>query len=262
MSHLRTALWVEFLKARRSKVPWLTAFGFALVPFVGGLFMVILKDPERARSMGLIGAKAQLTVGVADWPAFLGLLAQATAGGGALLFALVTAWVFGREFVDRTAKELLAVPTPRAATVGAKFVVVGCWATGLIVLVFGLGLLVGWAVDIPGWSPGLLADAAGNIAVTALLTLALMPPVALVASAGRGYLPPMGWAILTLALAQILATMGWGSWFPWAVPMLYSILTGPRAGQIGPHSFLVVAVACAAGLIGTFVWWQRADQTR
>ena len=80
MSHFRAALWVEFLKARRSKVPWLTAFGFALVPFVGGLFMVILKDPVRARSMGLIGAKAQLTAGVADWPAFLGLLAQATAG--------------------------------------------------------------------------------------------------------------------------------------------------------------------------------------
>ena len=104
----------------------------------------------------------------------------------------MTAWVFGREFVDRTAKELLAVPTPRAATVGAKFVVVGCWATGLIVLVFGLGLLVGWAVDIPGWSPGLLARAAGNIAVTALLTFALMSPVALVASAGRGYLPAHG----------------------------------------------------------------------
>jgi ABC-2 type transport system permease protein len=262
MSHFRAALWVEFLKARRSKVPWLTAFGFALVPFVGGLFMVILKDPERAQSMGLIGAKAQLTVGVADWPAYLGLLAQATAGGGALLFALVTTWVFGREFVDRTAKELLAVPTPRAATVGAKFVVIGCWAIGLLLLVFGLGLLVGWAVDIPGGSPRLLADAAGNIAVTALLTIALMTPVALVASAGRGYLPPMGWAFLTLALAQVLATMGWGSWFPWAVPMLVSIVTGPRAGQIGPHSFLVVAVVCAAGLVGTFVWWQRADQTR
>jgi ABC-2 type transport system permease protein len=56
MSLFRAALWVETLKARRSKVPWLTALGFSLAPLVGGLFMIILKDPERARSMGLISA--------------------------------------------------------------------------------------------------------------------------------------------------------------------------------------------------------------
>src|SRR5215210_5366214 len=104
MTLFRAALWAEALKARRSKVPWLTALGFSLAPLVGGLFMIILKDPERARSMGLISAKAQLA-GVADWPTLLNMLTQATAVGGALLFALVTAWVFGREFSEHTAKE-------------------------------------------------------------------------------------------------------------------------------------------------------------
>ena len=76
--------------------------------------MIILKDPEAARSMGLISTKAQLAAGVADWPAFFGMLAQAIAIGGAIVFAILTAWVFGREFSDRTAKELLALPTSRA----------------------------------------------------------------------------------------------------------------------------------------------------
>ena len=114
------ALWAEALKARRSKVPWLTALGFSLAPLVGGLFMIILKDPERARSMGLISAKAQLAAGVADWPTFFGLLAQATAVGGAMLFTIVTAWVFGREFSDHTAKELLALPTRGLDTIGTE----------------------------------------------------------------------------------------------------------------------------------------------
>src|SRR6266542_6113656 len=135
MTLFRAALWAEVLKARRSKVPWLTALGFSLAPLVGGLFMIILKDPERARSMGLISTKAQLTVGVADWPTYFGLLAQATAVGGGVLFSLVTTWVFGREFSDHTAKELLALPTPRAAIVAAKFVVVMTWAAGLAGLV-------------------------------------------------------------------------------------------------------------------------------
>jgi ABC-2 type transport system permease protein len=226
------------------------------------LFMIILKDPERARSMGLISAKAQLAAGVADWPTLLNLLAQATAVGGGLLFTLVTIWVFGREFSDRTAKELLALPTPRAAIVGAKFVVVGIWAAGLTALVLVLGLVVGAVVGLPGWSSALLWRAAGDLVITAGLTLALMSPVALLASAGRGYLPPLGWAFLTLFLAQILAAIGWGAWFPWAVPALFSELAGPRATQIGLQSYVVVGLTCAAGLVGAFAWWRSADQTR
>jgi ABC-2 type transport system permease protein len=262
MTLFRAALWAEALKARRSKVPWLTALGFSLAPLVGGLFMIILKDPERARSIGLIGAKAQLAAGVADWPTLLGMLAQATAVGGALLFTLVTSWVFGREFSDHTAKELLALPTPRAAIVGAKFVVVSIWAAGLTALVLALGLIVGAVVGLPGWSTALLWRAAGDLFVTASLTLALMAPVALLASAGRGYLPPLGWAFLTLFLAQILAAIGWGAWFPWSVPALFSEIAGPRATQIGLQSYVVVGVTCVAGLVATFVWWHSADQTR
>lgn len=262
MTLFRAALWCEALKARRSKVPWLTALGFSFVPMVGGLFMIILKDPERARSMGLISAKAQLSAGVADWPALLGMLAQATAIGGTLLFTLVTAWVFGREFSDRTAKELLALPTPRAAIVGAKFVVIGVWAAALTAIVFVLGLAVGAAVGLPGWSQALAWRAAGDLLITAALVLALMPLVALIASAGRGYLPPFGWAFLTLFLAQILAALGWGAWFPWSVPALYSELGGPRTAQLGLQSYLVVGAMCAAGLVSTFWWWRRADQVR
>ena len=119
MNGFATAFWAETLKARRSKVPLLTAAGFSLLPIVGGLFMIILKDPERARAMGLISVKAQLlTAGVADWPTFNEVLSQGTGIGGTVLFAMITAWVFGREFSDHTAKELLALPTPRWADRG------------------------------------------------------------------------------------------------------------------------------------------------
>ena len=80
------------------------------------------------------------------------MLLQGIAGGGAILFALITAWVFGREFSDHTAKELLALPTPREAIVGAKFVLIALWTLGLTLLVFVVGLGIGMAVDIPGWS--------------------------------------------------------------------------------------------------------------
>ncbi|MCE7985240.1 MAG: bacitracin ABC transporter permease [Caldilinea sp. CFX5] len=262
MNAFLTALQVEGLKARRSKVPLLTALGFSLAPLVGGLFMIILKDPEEARRMGLLSAKAQLTVGVADWPAFVGILAQAVAVGGALLFAVITIWVFGREFSDRTVKELLALPTPREAIVSAKFVLIALWGLGLTLLVFALGLVVGTLVDIPGWSWALFRRAVGDVIGAGLLTLALMPLVALLASVGRGYLPPFGWTILTLFLANIVAYTGWGDWFPWAVPALFSGAAGPRAEQLGLHSYLLVAGTLLIGVTSTLLWWRWADQTR
>ncbi len=262
MNPFSSALWAETRKALRSKVPLFTALGFALVPLMGGLFMIILKDPEAARSMGLISTKARLTAGTADWPAFLGLLSQAAALGGAFGFSVVTTWVFGREFSDHTVKELLAVPTSRAATVAAKFAVAAVWSMALALLMLSIGLIVGHLVDIPGYSAELLAVSIGNIAGASILTIALLPYIALLASAGRGYLPPFGWLILTIMLAQVAAFMGWGDWFPWAIPALFSGAAGPRAGLLGPHSYVVIVIACLVGLAATFAWWRDADQTR
>lgn len=262
MNGFLPSLWAETLKMRRSKVPLFTAIGFSIVPLVGGLFMIILKDPAAARSMGLISAKAQLVAGVADWPTFFGILAQAVAVGGGILFAVITSWVFGREFSDRTAKELLALPTSREAIVAAKFVVTLTWILLLTVWVFLFGLLVGTLVVIPDWSEELLRKASIDILGTTLLVVATLPFVALSASIGRGYLPPFGWTILTVVLAQIAAITGWGEWFPWSVPALFSGAAGPRDQLIGVHSYFIVILAGIIGLTATFHWWRNADQTR
>ncbi len=262
MNGFLASLWAETLKMRRSRVPLVTAIGFSMAPLAGGLFMIILKDPAAARSMGLITTKAQLLTGTADWPAFFGFLAQAVAVAGAALFGIIATWVFGREFSDHTVKELLALPTSRESIVAAKFIVVGVWSLAATVLIFGISLLVGSLVVIPGWSEELLRASFMNILGTAALTIPLMSFVALLASSGRGYLPPFGWVIFTVAMANIAAIMGWGDWFPWAVPGLFSGAAGPRTELLGTHSYVVVLLASLLGLAATFWWWREADQTR
>jgi ABC-2 type transport system permease protein len=256
------ALWAETLKMRRSKVPLFTFIGLSIAPLVGGLFMIILKDPEAARSMGLISAKAQLMAGVADWPTLFNILSQAVAVGGSILFAIVTSWVFGREFSDRTAKELLALPTSREAIVAAKFVVIAVWTFLLSLWVLLFGLIVGKLVVIPGWSEALLRSASVDILGSAVLTIVLLPFVALLASMGRGYLPPFGWMIFIMVLSQIAVLTGWGDWFPWSVPALFSGAAGPRAELMGMHSYMIVILASVIGFAATFYWWRRADQTK
>ena len=256
-----SALWAEALKARRSKVSLLTAAGFLILPVVGGLFMVIMKDPEQARTMGLIGAKAQLLEGVADWPTYFQFLSLGTAGAGAILFAFIMAWIFGREFSDRTAKELLALPTRRETIVSAKFVLAAIWMLGLAFFIFMIALGIGAIVNIPGWSLDLAWASFSSLMLAAFLSALLTPFVAFFASGGRGYLPPLGWAFLLMALSQVASAMGWGDWFPWAVPGLLSSLMGPRT-EIALHSYFMILLACVIGVVATFIWWSNADQTR
>ncbi len=256
------ALWAEALKARRSKILILTTAAATILPIIDGLFMFIIKDPERAKSMGLINVKAQITAAVADWPTFFQVLLLGAAIAGAILFAFITAWVFGREHSDRTAKELLATPTRRETIVTAKLALISLWVLGITLLIFVLGLGMGAVVDIPGGSPELIRESFGTLLLISLLTLLMMPFVAFFASAGRGYLLPLGWAVLTLAAAQIMGVLGWAEWFPWAAPALLVSMDGGPAGPIPAHSLVVVLIAFLVGTMATFAWWRGSDQAR
>jgi ABC-2 type transport system permease protein len=261
MTGLRGAIATELLKSRRSRVPWGVAAGFTLAPLVGGLFMVILEDPERARQLGLLGTKAQLTAGTADWPTFLNMVGQSVAIGGAVLFAFLTAWLFGREFADRTMRVVLATPTTRSAIVVAKLLVLALWSAAIAAWVVGLAVLLGLALDLPAWSADLALSSVAGMLVAALMTIGLQTTTAFWASAGRGYIPPLGWAVAMIALGQILAVLGWGSVFPFSVPALIAGAGGEDAGTVGALGAAAVVLTAIVGLAATVAWWQRADQT-
>jgi ABC-2 type transport system permease protein len=252
---------VESRKFMRSRVPVLTLAALMFIPFIGGLFMFILKDPEMALRLGIITTKAQLVGGTADWPTYLGLLSQAISVGGLIVFGFVGSWIFGREYSDRTITDLLALPVSRTAIVLSKFLLVFLWSLFLSLLVFAAGLLVGRAVEIPGWTAGLVKQGFTVYLACTILTILLSAPVALFASIGRGYLSPLGFVIFTMVLAQIVAVTGYGHLFPWAIPALASGAVGSGTGTIGILSVAIVLLTSVTGLYGTVYWWNHADQS-
>lgn len=257
MNNLQQAIWVEALKARRSRMPLFTALAFLMLPLGGGLFMVILKDPEFAQRVGLISAKAQLTMGTADWPTYLGFLAQGTAVGGTFLFGMVSIWAFGREYSDRTIKDLLALPTARSAIVLAKFFIVAAWSAVLTVEVCLIGLMVGVVLGLPPVPAQVIQQGMVTTAVAAGLTILLVTPIAFFACAGHGYLPPVGMMILLVVLAQVSVIIGRGEYFPWAIPALYA-----EGERLAVMSVGLVVLTSIVGVAGTAAWWELADQTR
>ena len=257
---MREALAAEVLKARRSRLPWLSVAAFVVATAVGALFMFILADPDRARSLGLLGSKAQLSGATADWPGYLSFLAQITAVGGVGVFGVIVIWTFGREFSDHTAKDLLALPTPRTTIVAAKFAVTGVWCLLLALQTYLLGLAAGAALELPGWDGATALRGLARLLVVAFMTWLLVSVLALAASVWRGYLAAVGVMFLIVFLAQIVATMGYGHIFPWSVPGILSGLSGGDRPSVGVPGYALVAIVGAAGIMATTLWWRNADQ--
>lgn len=259
MKLLLAPLWAEGLKIRRSKMLPLSILAALFIPALLGVMVLLSKDPALAAKLGVMSAKASI-VKDADWPSFLALLSQLIAGAGAIGFGFVTAWVFGREYSDRTVKDLLALPVPRWAIVLAKFAAAAAWCAVLATACLAAGLLAGWAVGLSGWAMDLAWHNVAVFAITALLTLLLCPVVAFLASAGRGYLPPLGFVILTVITAEFAGVIGLGPYFPWAIPGLFSVADTAAGMQPLAVSYPILALTCLAGFAATLAWWQYADQ--
>lgn len=260
MKKMITVVFVEAKKFFHSKVPLLTLSVLAIIPVMAGFFMFVLKDPNLAQNLGLISAKANL-MGTADWPSYFSLLAQAIAIGGMIVFGFVTAWIFGREYSDRTINDLLALPKSRSVIVIAKFIVAVLWCMVLSLFVLVFGLIVGKIVDIPLWSVDVMTQGISVFIVCSVLTSLLTPPVALFASIGRGYLSALGFMIFTLVLAQIIAFIGYGQYFPWAIPPLIAGITGDDGVLISYLSINIVLLTSVLGTVGTLLWWRYADHS-
>jgi ABC-2 type transport system permease protein len=259
MNSLLDMMWIETRKAIRSLMPVLTAVGALLMPLGIAFLIFVARNPELSKQLGLVSAKANLVAySATDWPAYLGLTDLIVAAGGFLLFILVISWVFGREFADRTLKDLLAVPVQRSRILLAKFVVVAAWSLALALLILAASLVMGALIGLPGGSLSVLAQGSARMLATTALVIAVTMPFAIFASVGRGYLLPLGVALLMSLAANVLALAGWGEFFPWAVPGLYAQATDPLTSI----SYLIVLLTGLAGIIGTYLWWMNADQSR
>jgi ABC-2 type transport system permease protein len=259
MSNFADMIWIETRKAVRSRLPLWTALGSLFMPLGIAFLIFVSKNPEISRNLGLVSAKADLLAFAAtDWPAYLGLFKQMLAAGGFVLFVLIISWVFGREFSDGTLKDILAVPVPRASILLAKFFVFAVWSAALSLLIFLAGVIIGLLIKLPGGSVGVILQDSSRFLITACLVIAGITPFALFASVGRGYLLPMGLAILILMSANLVVIAGWGEYYPWAVPGLYA------QGQnvLAPVSYWIVVMTGLAGTLGTYLWWKYADQSR
>lgn len=254
----------EFLKLRRCKVTWVTLGVYTIMATVSGFFMWILKNPGMAERIGLIGQKAQLAFGGqgADWPTFLTFIVEMGGVGGLLMGSVIATYVFGREYLEGTAKNLLALPIARGRFVCAKIVVTAAWFGCLTFWLLPSTYVVGTLIGLSGAAAPLFLAAAWKLVGLYLMSLGCAMLAAWIAVETRGYFAPFGFAVFTLVLATTFGRTGWGPYIPWSVVGLYSGAAGSGTPDLGWPSYAVVAVTFLIGAALTVLHEVYADNVQ
>ncbi|AHM60333.1 bacitracin ABC transporter permease protein [Flammeovirgaceae bacterium 311] len=256
------ALKAELLKNRYSHILWVTFVAFGLAPLMGGVFMLIMRNPDAIAKASALNTKAQMIGFTADWNSYFGILSQALGVGGVLVFGFVASWIFGREYSEGTTKDLLALPTSRTRIIHAKFMVYAAWCFALVLSNLLIGFAIGSLLQLTATDYGAVAAHLKDYFTTAALTLLLGTPIAFFAIWGKGYLAPLGFVALALVLSQIVAATGYGYYFPWSVPGLFSGAGGEYKDQLDVLSYAILLLTAIAGYFATIAYWKYADHTK
>jgi ABC-2 type transport system permease protein len=260
VTYLRV-LRTELLKLRRTHVLLVLALVYAAGPLMLALMMVMLKYPDLGRRMGLIAAKAQLTVGYADWPTYLSITLFLFVAG-MIVVSIAQAFLFGREYAEGTAKNMLTLPVGRFAFVAAKMTVTALWFLCVGAAVYAESIGLGWLLRLPGWDVELLSRHAARTVQIVFEVLLLSSVPSWITVTTRGYIAPLGLSVLLLLIGDLFAHTGWGPWVPWSILLLSAGAAGPEAPLPGVASMVVLVAVFVAGSVGTWLTLDRTDNTQ
>ncbi len=234
MKSFLAAFRVESYKLRRSYVLWATLL------FI--MFVTSLRSVEP------------------DWTSFLGEVTFLFASVfGIMAFGVVMSWVFGREYADRTFKDLLALPISRSKIVMAKYMAVVLWCLIITIISFGFALALGFVVGLPGFSVAIVQHYLILFMILAIFHLLLCAPIAFLASISRGYLVPIAYAFTTLMVALTVGPTSFGAFLPWSIPALHLKLSDSALFPLEGISYVILLLFGSIGLISTLGWWRSAD---
>ena len=250
---MSAAMWAEVVKLAGSTVGRVGSIAVVIgISVLSGSMLLAAHsdDPQLLAKLGPVAS--------GDWTGFLLGAAQITGAGGLGGFAVVLAWVFGREFGDGTITGLFALPVRRSTIALAKLVVYAAWAVAMSVLLGLVLILVGTIAGLGALSTDNWATLVRQVAL-GVLSAAITLPVAWAATLSRSVLGGVSVAIGLVVVAQVSVLAGLGGWMPLAAPALWAVSAGAR---VSPVQLLLLVPFAVAAVLASALAWRRMQLDR
>lgn len=241
-----TFIETEFLKLKRSKILFITILGALFVPFMLdlGIAYQIWQEPN---------AVFYFKDGFEVMKQFLFMLL------GVEVFAVVTAYLFGREYNERTLKSILITPISKAKYLCGKFIMLFIW-TILLVLVSYFGMIAfGWVVGLEGLTYSVFNETISNYLYNGVLLFLTITPFAFFAIWIKSMIPSMiAGGVITVGNMMIygrdLAPV-----FPWTGSFILA------NGEVSNYAYsettiaLIILAVFVIGILLSYIYMCKSD---
>lgn len=238
-------LYTELLKLKRSKMFLVSMIGASAAPIM--MFIAYLsqmkKDPN-----------AVIPFETAFYNTNLNIMLLL----GVLLYGVITAYLFNREFVEDTLKNLLTIPVSRVALLISKLLMLLLWILLLTMVAWVLTLVLGFMIKTDGLSASVLLKSIQDYVLGALLMFLLSTLTIWVTFLFKNYVPTiMFTAVITLGNVTVISS-DYKAIFPWSAA--HVIVSHSYVAEYPPlYSILAIGMTSIIGFVASIVYFNRLD---
>jgi bacitracin transport system permease protein len=179
---------------------------------------------------------------------------------GILMFGLIAAYVYSKEFEEDTLKATLAIPVGRTRLLIDKFIVVFAWVLSLLMVNVVEVIVIALVCQIPGLD---VTAAMGVFAMAVRDSLFFMPlltPIMFVTLVVKRYVAGIVFSIAAVVV-NIVAIMSdiYYAYYPYTIPLF---LLDPVSEDVIislPISISILALTGVLGAVGSVIYFRKVS---
>lgn len=243
-------IYCELAKLKRSKMVGISVLGVMSTPLMMFIeaFQVHFEHPERIISMNDIYDHSLL---------YMMILTNM------IIYVAITAYLFSREYTEKTLKTILPIPVSRQKLLISKFFVLFLW-TEMLTLVTWAGLFILLGIHYVFFD---LADFRGLVIMkwlikfllSSMLMFITLSPFAYIAERTKGFVVPVIASAVMVMGSAALCNQDFGALYPWTAT--FFLIKGKIQSTGYPLLLVIgsIVFVTAMGFLMTFSYFKKED---
>lgn len=238
-------LYTEFLKLKRAKMFQISVIGAASAPVM--MFISLLNIQSKKPDEPILFSVAFYNTNM-----YVLMLM------GTLLYGVITAYLFNREYTENTLKNLLTIPVSKMSLIASKLVLLLIWILGLTLLMWGLTLILGLIGQFEGLTRSVLLQSLKQYLLGGCFFFLLSMPTMWVTLLFKNFVPTIIFtAVITMANI-LVADSEYIAVFPWTAA---HVIANNAFVPEYPHeySYIVILITSLIGFGATIIHFKKSD---
>lgn len=180
-----------------------------------------------------------------------------------MVYVTIAAFIFSREYGERTLKTVLPIPVSRKKLVAGKFLTLLVWMIILSIISWGgllfLSVLYFHIFEHGGGNIGESWEWLGKMMVGSVLMFLTVTPYTYLAEKTKGLVTPMIVSAIMVMGSAALCNQKIGALYPWTATYFLVIGKNTNTGYSNGLMTVIILLVSMLGLAGTFCYFEKED---